>query len=48
MAGGANGVALAFKADVLWVGTSIDGVDGAAGRLATPSPAPAWMSAAGW
>ena len=23
----------AFKADALWVGTSIDGVDGAAGRL---------------
>ena len=33
VAGGAGGVALAFKADVLWVGTSIDGVDGAAGRL---------------
>ncbi len=34
VAGGASGFALAFKADALWVGTSIDGVDGAAGRLA--------------
>ncbi len=33
VAGGAGGFALAFKADALWVGTSIDGVDGAAGRL---------------
>ena len=33
VAGDAGGVALAFKADALWVGTSIDGVDGAAGRL---------------
>ena len=32
-AGGGGGFALAFKADALWVGTSIDGVDGAAGRL---------------
>ena len=33
VAGGASGFALAFKADALWVGTSIDGVDGPAGRL---------------
>ena len=33
IAGGARGFALAFKADALWVGTSIDGVDGPAGRL---------------
>ena len=32
-AGAGGGFALAFKADALWVGTSIDGVDGAAGRL---------------
>ena len=34
VAGGAGGFALAFKADALWVGTAIDGVDGPAGRLA--------------
>ena len=33
VAGGASGFELAFKADALWVGTSIDGVDGPAGRL---------------
>ena len=33
ISGGAGGFALAFKADALWVGTSIDGVDGPAGRL---------------
>ena len=33
VAGGAGGFELAFKADALWVGTSIDGVDGSAGRL---------------
>ena len=33
VAGGSGGFALAFKADALWVGTSIDGVDGPAGRL---------------
>ena len=33
LGGGAGGFGLAFKADVLWVGTSIDGVDGPAGRL---------------
>lgn len=33
VAGGAGGFALAFKADALWSGTSIDGVDGPAGRL---------------
>ena len=33
VSGGAGGFALAFKADALWVGTSIAGVDGPAGRL---------------
>ena len=33
IAGGAGGFGLAFKADALWVGTTIDGVDGPAGRL---------------
>ena len=33
LAGGAGGFELAFKADALWVGTSIGGVDGPAGRL---------------
>ena len=33
LAGGASGFELAFKADALWVGTAIDGVDGPAGRL---------------
>ena len=33
VAGGASAFELAFKADALWVGTSIDGVDGPAGRL---------------
>ena len=37
VAGGAGGVALAFKADALWVGTAIDGVDGA-GRDAWRRP----------
>ena len=32
-AGGAAGYGLAFKADALWVGTSIKGVDGPSGRL---------------
>ena len=39
VAGGASGFALAFKADALWVGTSIDGADGAAGRLAATAAA---------
>ena len=39
IAGAAGGFALAFKADALWVGTSIDGVDGAAGRLAATAAA---------
>ena len=39
VAGGASGFALAFKADALWVGTSIDGMDGAAGRLAATEAA---------
>ena len=33
VAGGAGGFELAFKTDALWVGTSIDGADGPAGRL---------------
>ena len=33
VAGGASAFELAFKADALWVGTAIDGVDGPAGRL---------------
>ena len=33
VAGGAGGFELAFKADAMWVGTAIDGVDGPAGRL---------------
>ena len=33
VAGGSGGFELAFKADALWVGTAIDGVDGPAGRL---------------
>ena len=39
VAGGAGGFALAFKADALWVGTAIDGVDGAVGRLAATAAA---------
>ena len=38
-AGGASGFELAFKADALWVGTSSDGVDSAAGRLAATEAA---------
>ena len=34
VAGGASGFELAFKADALWVGTSIDGVEGPDGNLA--------------
>ena len=34
VAGGADGFGLAFKADALWVGTAIDGIDGPVGRLA--------------
>ena len=34
-----GGVALAFKADALWVGTSVGGVDGAAGRLSASDAA---------
>ena len=33
VAGGTGSFELAFKADTLWVGTAIDGVDGPAGRL---------------
>ena len=39
VAGGASGFELAFKSDVLWVGTSIDGVDGPAGRLTATAAA---------
>ena len=39
VSGGAGGFELAFKADALWVGTSIDGVDGAAGRMAATDTA---------
>ena len=39
VAGGSGGFELAFKADALWVGTSTDGVDGAAGRLAATEAA---------
>ena len=39
VAGGASGFELAFKADALWVGTAIDGVDGPAGRLAATDAA---------
>ena len=37
--GGSGGFGLAFKADALWVGTSVDGVDGSAGRLAATDAA---------
>ena len=39
IAGGSGGFELAFKADALWVGTSVDGVDGPAGRLAATEAA---------
>ena len=39
VAGGLDGFGLAFKSDALWVGTAIDGVDGAAGRLAATEAA---------
>ena len=39
VAGAAGGFELAFKADALWVGTSIDGLDGAAGCLAATEAA---------
>ena len=39
VASGGSGFELAFKADALWVGTSIDGVDGPAGRLAATAAA---------
>ena len=34
-----GGFTLAFKADALWVGTSVDGVDGPAGRLSASAAA---------
>ena len=39
VAGGASGFELAFKADALWVGTSIDGVEGPGGNLAATATA---------
>ena len=36
---GTVGFGLAFKADVLWVGTAVDGVDGPAGRMAATEAA---------
>ena len=37
--GGSVGFGLALKADALWVGTSVDGVDGPSGRLAATEAA---------
>ena len=37
--GGGNGFELAFKADALWAGTAIDGVDGPEGRLVATAAA---------
>ena len=37
--GTGGGFALAFKADALWVGTSVDGLDGPAGRLSASEAA---------
>ena len=37
--GGSGGFGLAFKADALWVGTSVDGVDAPSGRLAATGTA---------
>ena len=37
--GGGNGFELAFKADALWAGTAIDGVDGPKGRLVATAAA---------
>ena len=39
VAGGATGFELAFKADALWVGTSIDGVEGPGGNLTATAAA---------
>lgn len=39
IAGGAGGFGLAFKADALWVGTSVDRVDGPSDRLAATGTA---------
>ena len=39
VAGGDEDFGLAFKSDALWVGTSTDGVDGPAGRLAATAAA---------
>ena len=39
VAGGASSFELAFKADALWVGTSIDGVEGPGGNLAATAAA---------
>ena len=48
VAGGTGGFELAFKADALWVGTSIDGVDGPAGRLAATAAAVTALPGRGW
>ena len=39
VAGGARGFELAFKADALWVGTSIDGVEGPGGNVTATAAA---------
>ena len=39
VAGGASGFELAFKADALWVGTSIDGVEGPGGNVTATAAA---------
>ena len=39
VAGRADGFGLAFKADALWVGTAVEGVDGPAGRMAATEAA---------
>ena len=39
VAGGASGFELAFKADALWVGTAIDGVEGPSGNLGATAAA---------
>ena len=39
VAGGASGFELAFKADALWVGTSIDGVEGPGGNVGATAAA---------
>ena len=43
---GTAGFGLAFKADALWVGTAVDGVDGPAGRMAATEAAASRMRTA--